>query len=68
MIISEDIQKINFGGDTVSEEKKLEILDSIREALSEVPDQYQADVGKSITHDIGVMAKTIGIVNANQPG
>ena len=52
----------------MSEEKKLEVLDSIREALSDVPDQYQADVGKSITHDIGVMAKTIGIVNANQPG
>ena len=68
VIVSREISIFNFGGDTVSEEKKLEILDSIREALSEVPDQYQADVGKSITHDIGVMAKTIGIVNANQPG
>ena len=50
------------------EEKKQEILGSIREALSEIPEQFQADVGRSITHDIGVMAKTIGIVNANQPG
>lgn len=51
----------------MSEEKKREILDSIREALSEIPEQFQADVGKSITHDIGVIAKTIGIVNANMP-
>lgn len=51
----------------MSEEKKQEILKGIHEALSEIPEQYQADVGKSITHDIGVMAKTIGIVNANQP-
>lgn len=51
----------------MSEEKKQEILGSIREALSEIPEQFQADVGKSITHDIGVMAKTIGIVNANMP-
>ena len=52
----------------MSEEKKKEILDSIHDALREIPEQYQADVGKSITHDIGVMAKTIGIVTANQPG
>ena len=52
----------------MSEEKKQEILGSIREALSEIPEKFQADVGKSITHDIGVMAKTIGIVTANSPG
>lgn len=56
------------GGDTVSEEKKNEILGDIKEALSKVPAQYQSEVGKAITHDIGVMAKTIGIVNASQPG
>ena len=61
-------QTKNKGGDTVSEEKKQEILCVIHEALSEIPEEYQADVGKSITHDIGVMAKTIGIINANQPG
>ena len=52
----------------MSEEKKQEILGSIHDALSEIPEQYQADVGRSITHDIGVMAKTIGIVSASQPG
>ncbi len=52
----------------MSEEKKQEILGSIRDALSEIPEQFQADVGRSITHDIGVMAKTISIVNASQPG
>ena len=50
----------------MSEEKKKEILDSIHDALREIPEQYQADVGKSITHDIGVMAKTIGIVTAKE--
>ena len=68
MIIREDTAKINIGGDTVSEEKKQEILGSIHDALSEIPEQYQSDVGKAITHDIGVMAKTIGIVSAGQPG
>lgn len=52
----------------MSEEKKQEILGSIHDALSEIPEKYQADVGRSITHDIGVMAKTIGIVSASQPG
>lgn len=52
----------------MSEEKKQEILGSIHDALSEIPEQYQSDVGRAITHDIGVMAKTIGIVSAGQPG
>ena len=52
----------------MSEEKKQEILDSIWDALNEVPEQFQSDVGRSITHDIGVMKKTIAIVNENQPG
>lgn len=49
----------------MSEEKKQEILGNIRDALRDIPEQYQADVSKSITHDIGVMAKTINIVNAH---
>lgn len=57
-----------LGGDTVSEEKKREILGSIHEALSEIPEQYQAEVAKAVTHDIGVMGKTIRIVKASQPG
>ena len=52
----------------MSEEKKREILGSIHEALSEIPEQYQAEVAKAITHDIGVMRKAIGIVTASQPG
>ena len=52
----------------MSEEKKQEILGCIHEALSEIPAQYQAEVMKSITHDIGVMAKTIDIVTATKPG
>ena len=68
MIIKEATAKINIGGDTVSEEKKQEILDNIHEALSEVPDKYHGYVGDCILHDIGVMKKTIGIVTASQPG
>lgn len=52
----------------MSEEKKQEILDEIWDALDEVPDKYHEYVGRAITHDIGVMAKTIGIVSAGQPG
>ena len=52
----------------MSEEKKREILGSIHEALSEIPEQYQAEVAKAVTHDIGVMGKTISIVKASQPG
>lgn len=52
----------------MSEEKKIEILLSIHDALREIPEQYQAEVAKAITHDIGVMGKTIGIVTASQPG
>ena len=49
----------------MSEDKKQEILKEIRDNLSKIPDRYQADVGRSIVHDISVMAKTIGIVSAN---
>ena len=50
----------------MSDEKKKELLDEIKEALSEVPEKYHADVGKSITHDISVMAKAISIA-ASRP-
>ena len=48
----------------MSEENKKEIMDEIRESLSKIPDRYQADVGRSIAHDIGVMARTIRITEA----
>ena len=47
----------------VSEKKKQEVLAQIHDALKEVPAEYRADVSKSITHDIGVMAKAISIAN-----
>jgi len=50
----------------VSEEKKMEVLDEIKKALSEVPDRYHADVSKSITHDISVMGQAIKIATANR--
>lgn len=52
------------GGDNMSEEKKNELLGEIREALECIPEGFQADVARSITYDIGVMAKTISIAKA----
>lgn len=50
----------------MSEEKKQEILDEIRQELKSVPDAYQAEIGRSITHDIGVMKRTISIMEASK--
>ena len=50
----------------MSEEKKLEILDELKEALAGVPEKYHEDVAKSLTHDVGVIARTISMVE-NQP-
>ncbi len=49
----------------MSEESKQEILEEIKQALSQVPAKYQAEIGRSIVHDIGVMVKAIHIVNSN---
>ena len=51
----------------MSEEKKVEILDELKEALSRVPEKYHEDVAKSLTHDVGVIARTINMVE-KQPG
>ena len=51
----------------MSEEKKQEILEELKEALEGVPEKYHEDVSKSLTHDIGVIARTINMVE-NQPG
>lgn len=48
----------------MSEEKKQEILDDIKKALSDIPAKFHGDIGKAITHDIGVMAKAIHIADA----
>jgi hypothetical protein len=47
----------------MSKEQKTAILNEIRAALSEVPAEHHAEVGKAIVHDIGVMAKAINIAN-----
>lgn len=46
----------------MSEEKKQAILDELKEALAGVPEKYHEDVSRSLTHDIGVIARTIGMV------
>lgn len=49
----------------MSEEKKQDILGELKEALRAVPEEYHADVSRSLTHDIGVIARTISMVNNN---
>ena len=46
----------------MSEEKKQEILGELEDALAEVPDNCHREVCASLTHDIGVIARTISMV------
>ena len=46
----------------MSEEKEQTILDELKTALSEVPTAFHKDVSRALTHDISVMARTIGMV------
>lgn len=46
----------------MSEEKKQAILDDLKTALAEVPEQFHEDVSKALTHDISVISRTIGMV------
>ena len=46
----------------MSEEQKQELLDELKTALSEVPQEFHKDVSKALTHDIGIIARTIGMV------
>lgn len=43
----------------MSEEKKVEILEELNDALEGIPEEYHASVAKTLTHDIGVIARTI---------
>ena len=46
----------------VSEEKKSEVLESVSTALEAIPEEFRASVSKSLTHDIGIIARTIDMV------
>lgn len=46
----------------MSEEKKQEILNEIRDALSEIPEEHQEQVAQALTHDISVTARAIRIM------
>lgn len=46
----------------MSEEKKQEILDELKEALAGVPEKYHKEVAAALTHDAGVIARTISMV------
>lgn len=48
----------------MSEEKKKEILDELKEALVDVPEKYHGEVCASLTHDIGVIKRTISMVES----
>lgn len=49
----------------MSEEKQQDILNELKEALEAVPEEYHAGVSKTLTHDIGVIARTIDMVKNN---
>lgn len=51
----------------MSEAKKIEAVADLKNALADIPEQYRGEVCRSLTHDIGVMAKAISIAK-NQPG
>ena len=46
----------------MSEEKKQEILDELKEALAGVPEKYHKEVAAALTHDAGLIARTIRMV------
>ena len=46
----------------MSEEKKSEVLESVSTALEAIPEEFRASVSKSLTHDIGIIARTIDMV------
>ena len=46
----------------MSEEKKQEILDELKDALSDVPEKYHGEVCASLTHDIGIIKRAINMV------
>lgn len=48
----------------MSEEKKKEILSELKEALAEVPEKYHREICEDLTHDIGVIRRTISMVEA----
>lgn len=52
----------------MSEEKKKEVLEELKEALAGVPEKYHEDVAKSLTHDVGVIARTISMVESRPNG
>lgn len=52
----------------MGEEKQQIILNELKQALESVPEKYHADVSKTLTHDIGVIAKTINMVESKATG
>lgn len=46
----------------MSEEKKQEYLDELKCALADVPQKYHGEVCASLTHDIGIIKRTINMV------
>ncbi len=46
----------------MSNENDQSVLSELKTALAEVPQEFHKDVSKALVHDIGVMARTISIV------
>lgn len=49
----------------MSEEKKQEILGELKDALADVPEKYHGEVCASLAHDIGVIKRTISMVESH---
>ena len=47
----------------MSEDKQLAILNELKDALETIPDKYHAKVSQALTHDIGVIKRTIDMVD-----
>lgn len=46
----------------MAEQKQTSALDELHAALADVPEEFHAPIAKMLTHDIGVIARTISII------
>lgn len=61
------VDKQKTGGGVMAEENKYDVLGELRDALETVPEEYHAEVAKSLIHDIHVVARTIAMVSLKEP-
>lgn len=52
----------NERGDNLHYENNMELLGELKETLAAIPEKYHEDVARALTHDAGVIARTISMV------